>query len=128
MAHGVLHMVCLGTHPCGSYRIIVPVYKTKSRIHPMKLKMTICDLVFWVFEALPLPSTNRSTLEFVLYFPEIKERIFCPYFMGVWGPSSSPLPIIINSSLFLISLRRLKEEFLSSFFEYDRSPPPLYEK
>ena len=75
----------------------------------MKLKMTICDLAFWVFEALPLPSTNRSTLEFVFYFPKIKVRISCPYFMGVWGPSFSPLPIIIHSSLFLISLWRLKD-------------------
>ena len=90
----------------------------------MKLNMTICDLAFWVFEALPLPSTNRSTLEFVFYFPKIKVRIFCPYFMGVWGPSFSPPPVIIHSSLFLISLWRWKEEFLSLFFVYDHSPLP----
>ena len=90
----------------------------------MKLKMTICDLAFWVFEALPLLSTSRSTLEFVFYFPKIKGRIFCPYFMGVWGPSSSPLPIIIHSSLFLISLWRLKEEFLSLFLSMITLPLP----
>ena len=64
---------------------------------------------FLAVEALPLPSTNRSTLEFVFYFPKTKGRIFCPYFIGVWSPSSSPLPIMIHSSLFLISLWRLKD-------------------
>ena len=44
----------------------------------MKLKMTICDLVFWVFEALPLPSTNRSTLEFVFLFSQDQRKNFLP--------------------------------------------------
>ena len=57
----------------------------------------------------PPPALYQSTLEFVFYFPKIKRRTFCPYFMGVWGPSSSPLPIIIHSSLFLMSLWRLKD-------------------
>ena len=68
-----------------------------------------CFLGVWS----PPPALYQSTLEFVFYFPKIKRRTFCPYFMGVWGPSSSPLPIIIHSSLFLMSL----------FFEYDHSPP-----
>ena len=61
-----------------------------------------CFLGVW---SPPLALYQSSTLEFVFYFPKIKGRIFCPYFMSVWGPSSSPLPIIIHSSLFLISWR-----------------------
>ena len=109
MAHDVLHMVCLGTHPCGSYRIIVPVY----------------NLVFWVFEALPCPLPIVVHSSSFFYFPKIKGRIFCPYFMNVWGPSSSPLPIMIYSSLFLISLWRLKEEFVLVFRVWSLSPSPL---
>ena len=107
MAHDVLHMVCLGTHPCGSWGIIV----SSPRIHPMKIKITISVQVFWVFEALVLPSTDRNTLELVFYFlVKIKGRISALLFaMGVWSPSSCPLPIITHSSLFLISLWRLKK-------------------
>ena len=91
----------------------------------LKIMITIFDLAFWVFEALPLPSTNRNTHEFVFYFPQIKGRIFCPYLMGVWGPSSSLLPIIIPFSLFLISLWTLKEVSVLVFRVWSLSPSSL---
>ena len=80
MAHDVLHMVCLGTHPCGSLRIIA----SSPRIHPIKIKITISIQAFWVFEALVLPSTDRNTLELVFYFlVKIKDqrKNFCSYFL-----------------------------------------------
>ena len=56
----------------------------------MKLKMTICDLVFWVFEALPLPSTNRSTLEFVFLFSQDQRKNFLPLLYGCLRPFLLP--------------------------------------
>ena len=58
----------------------------------MKLKMTICDLVFWVFEALPLPSTNRSTLEFVFLFSQDQRKNFLPLLYGCLRPFLLPIP------------------------------------
>ena len=75
----------------------------------------------------PLPVVIHFSL--FIYFPiKIKGRIFCSYVLGVWSPSSFPLPIVIQSSLLLISPWRLREEFMSLFFEYKRSPPPFCEK
>ena len=56
----------------------------------MKLKMTICDLVFWVFEALPLPSINRSTLEFVFLFSQDQRKNFLPLLYGCLRPFLLP--------------------------------------
>ena len=56
----------------------------------MKPKMTICDLVFWVFEALPLPSTNRSTLEFVFLFSQDQRKNFLPLLYGCLRPFLLP--------------------------------------
>ena len=82
-------MVCLGTHPYRSCRI-VPIYK-KNRIHPMKLKGTIYVLAFWVFEALLLPSTNRNILELVFLFShKDKRNNFLPLLFGCLKPFLLP--------------------------------------
>ena len=74
MAHDVLHMVCLGTHPCGSYRIIVPVY----------------NLVFWVFEALPcpLPIVVHSSSFFL--FSQDQRKNILPLLYGCLRPFLLP--------------------------------------
>ena len=115
MAHDVLHMVCLGTHPCGSCRIIVPVYKTNLEFTPWSSKWQFLTLFSGCLKPSPCPLPIVVHSRSFFYFLKIKGRIFCPYFMSVWGPSSSPLPIMIYSSLFLISLWRLKEEFVLVF-------------
>ena len=56
----------------------------------MKLKMSICDLVFWVFEALPLPPTSRSTLEFVFLFSQDQRNNFLPLLYGCLRPFLLP--------------------------------------
>ena len=125
MALDVLHMVCLGTHPCGSYRIIVPVYKTNLEFTPWSSKWQFVTLFSGCLKPSPCPLPIVVHSSSFFYFPKIKGRIFCPYFMSVWGPSSSPLPIMIYSSLFLISLWRLKEEFVLVFRTWSLSPSPL---
>ena len=129
MAHDVLHMVCLGTHPYGSCRIIVPVYTTSLEFTPWSSKEQFMSLLSGCLKPSSHPLPIVIYLSSFFYFPiKIKGIIFCPYFLGVWSPSFSPLPIEIHLCLFLIFPWRLKEEFMSLFFDYERSPPPLNEK
>ena len=107
------------------------LYTRKIEITPWSSKEQFMSLLSGCLKPSfsPLPIVIHLSSFFFYYFPiKIKGIIFCPYFLGVWSPSSSPLPIEIHLCLFLISPWRLKEESLSLFFEYERSPPSLNEK
>ena len=95
----------------------------------MKLEGRIFAVAFWVLEALLLPSTNPNTLYFVyLFLHKDQGKNFLLLRFGCLKPFLLTSPNRNTLEFVLISPWRLREEFMSLFFEYKRSRPPFCEK
>ena len=88
MAHDVLHMVCLGTHPFGSCRIIVPVYKTNLEFTPWSSKWQFVTLLSGCLKPSPCPLPIYTRVRFL--FSQDQKKNFLPLLYGCLRPFLLP--------------------------------------
>ena len=88
MAHDVLHMVCLGTHPCGSCRIIVPVYMTSLEFTPWSSTWQFVTLLSGCLKPFPCPLPIYTRVRFL--FSQDQKKNFLPLLYGCLRPFLLP--------------------------------------